>query len=114
MKLQIKDGHQSNDIRRVSSDSERRPQPQRSKKEGGFSHRVQVKAPILATQNRFDGLSVDIMTDCDLDTVVVSCNNGRGSQTSELGAPEACLIPVSNKLITKESKEGVKDEKVFI
>ena len=73
-----------------------------------------MKAPALATQNRFDGLSVDNMTDCDLDTVVVSCNNGRGSQTSELGAPEACLIPFTNKLIIKEPKEGVKDEKVFI
>ena len=73
-----------------------------------------MKAPALVTQNRFDGLSVDNMTDCDSDTVVVSCNNGRGSQKSELGAPEACLIPLSNKPITKEPKEGVKDEKVFI
>ena len=73
-----------------------------------------MKAPTLATQNRFNGLLVDTMTDCDSDTVAVTCNNGRGSQTSELGAPEACLIPVSNKPITKEPKEGVKDKKVFI
>ena len=73
-----------------------------------------MKAPALATQNRFKGLSVDTMEDYDSDTVVVSCNNSRGSQTSELSAPEACLIPISNKLITEELKEGVKDEKVFI
>ena len=73
-----------------------------------------MKAPALVTQNKFDGLLVDTMTDCDADIVVVSCNNGRGSQTSELGALEVCLIPISNKPITKEPKEGVKDEKVFI
>ena len=73
-----------------------------------------MKAPTLATQNRFNGLLVDTMTDCDSDIVAVSCNNSRGFQTSELGALEACLIPISNKLITKEPKEGVKDEKVFI
>ena len=73
-----------------------------------------MKAPTLVTQNRFNGLLVDTMTDCDSDTVAVSCNNSRGSQTSELGTPEACLISISNKPITKESKEGVKDEKVFI
>ena len=73
-----------------------------------------MKTPPLVTQNRFDGLSVDTMTDCDSDITVVSCNNSRGSQKSELGAPEACLIPLSNKLITKQSKEGVKDKKVFI
>ena len=66
------------------------------------------------TKNRFNGLSVDVITDCNSDTVAVSCNNGRGSQTSELGALEACLIPFTNKLIIKEPKEGVKDEKVFI
>ena len=76
-----------------------------------------MKAPTLATQNRFDGLSADMTEDYDSDTVVVSCNtmNSRGSQATELGAPEACLIPgPKSKLIIKESKEGVKDEKVFI
>ena len=73
-----------------------------------------MKAPALATQNRFKALSVDTMEDYDSDTVVVLCNKGRGSQTSEFGAPEVCLISIPNKLITNESKEGVKDEKVFI
>ena len=76
-----------------------------------------MKAPALVTQNRFIGLLVDTMENYDSDPVVVSCNtkNGRGSQATELGPPEACLIPSQKiKLIIKESKEGVKDEKVFI
>ena len=72
-----------------------------------------MKAPALETKNRFKKLSVDNVTDYELDEVV-TCNNGRGSQATELGAPEACLIPVPNKPIINKPKEGVKDEKVFI
>ena len=55
------------------------------------------------------------MTDCDSDTVAVTCNNSRGSQTSELGALEACLIPgLKSKPIITKPKEGVKNKKVFI
>ena len=69
------------------------------------------------TQNRFNELSVDNMEDYESDNVVVSCNtkNSRGSQVTELSALEACLIPsLKSKLIIKEPKEGVTDEKVFI
>ena len=76
-----------------------------------------MKAPTLVTQNRFDGLLVDMTEDYDSDTIVVPCNtkNGRGSQVTELGALEVCLVPGPKlKPITKESKEGVKDKIGFI
>ena len=83
--------------------------------EEGFFCLVQVKAPALVTPNRFKGSLVDTMQDYDLDTVVVTCNNSRGSQATELGTPEVCLIPsLESKAIITEPKEGVKDEKLFI
>ena len=55
-----------------------------------------MKPPPLDFWNRFDGLKVDDMdSDIDTDSTVVdsSVHNGRGPQETELGAPEACLIP---------------------
>ena len=74
-----------------------------------------MKAPLLATQNRFNKSSIDTMKDYDSDTVVVLCNvkNGRRSQATVLSAPEACLIP-GPKSIDKKPKKGVKNERVFI
>jgi hypothetical protein len=42
--------------------------------------------------------------------------NSRGTQETELGAPEACLIPSQNdnQLDNDKPKEGVIDEKCFI
>ena len=73
-----------------------------------------MKAPPLVTQNKFDQLLVNEMKDYESDDVVVreSCNvvNGRGSQATELGAPEACLIPsLESKPSNNKLKEGVKD-----
>jgi hypothetical protein len=42
--------------------------------------------------------------------------DGRGSQETELGAPEACLIPSQkcNQPVNDKPKEGVTDERYFI
>jgi hypothetical protein len=58
--------------------------------------------------------------DTDASTTVVSnpdlVANGRGSQETELGTPEACLIPSQkcNQPVNDKPKEGVTDEKYFI
>jgi hypothetical protein len=88
---------------------------------GGFSKRGQVKAPPLGSQNRFNQLTVDNMDyDTDTGTTIVSSPeivaNSRGTQETELGALEACLIPSQecNQLVDNKPKEGVMDEKYFI
>jgi hypothetical protein len=56
----------------------------------------------------------------DTGTTVVSSPeivaDGRGSQETELGTPEACLIPSQecNQLVDDKPKEGVMNEKYFI
>jgi hypothetical protein len=78
-----------------------------------------VRTPPLHSQNRFEQLTVE-NTDTDDSTSVVSnpdlVANGRGSQETELGAPEACLIPSQecNQPVNNKPKEGVTDEKYFI
>jgi len=62
-----------------------------------------VNSP-LASKNRFERLSVESVPDTN-DTTIDSCSsdcipNGRGSQATELGAPEACLIPIMPELDT--------------
>ena len=78
-----------------------------------------MRAPPLVSQNRYDGLSVNTVTDTVYSD---SCKlaNGRGTQETELCTPEACLI---SDLITESKsdlndsqkpEEGVKDKKFFI
>ena len=84
-----------------------------------------MRTPPLVSKNRFEGLSVDTVSDCDTSSSIVdsdSCKvtNSRGSQETELGAPEACLIPIPNTESKSDNndsqkpKEGVKDKKFFI
>jgi hypothetical protein len=78
-----------------------------------------VRTPPLSSQNRFKQLTVENMDTDDNITVVSNPElvaNSRGSQETELGALEACLIPSQkcNQPINNKPKEGVMDEKYFI
>src|ERR1700733_15780837 len=87
----------------------------------GFSRRRQVKSPSLRSPNKFEGLAIEETVDTSIEVAIDSDhvhNNSRGSQVTELGAPEACLIPVpvlideSETVETKAKPE--KGEKHFI
>jgi hypothetical protein len=80
-----------------------------------------VKTPPLDSQNRFNQLAVDNMDyDTDAGTTVVNSPeivaDGRGTQETELGTLEACLIPNQecNQPVNDKPKEGVMNEKYFI
>ena len=75
-----------------------------------------MKSPSLRSPNKFEGLAIDEIVEVATKSDHVH-NNGRGSQTTELGAPEACLIPepVPIKSETIETKaKPEKGEKHFI
>jgi len=77
-----------------------------------------VTPPPLDSKNRYEGLSVETGMDTDDSATVASDSSsatiGRGSQETELGAPEACLIPGPNeKPVETKPKEGV-TERYFI
>jgi hypothetical protein len=78
-----------------------------------------VRTPPLCSQNRLEQLTVENMDTNDSITVVSNpsiVTNSRGSQETELGAPEVCLIPSlkCNQPVNDKPKEGVTDEKYFI
>ena len=69
--------------------------------------------PTLVSKNRFEGLPVEeIVNTDDIVTDHVVVPNGRGSQETELGAPEACLIPIL--LESTRVAEPKRDKKFFI
>jgi hypothetical protein len=78
-----------------------------------------VNPPSLRSPNKFKGLAIEEMVDTgtEVDTGLEHVhNNGRGSQVTEPGAPEACLIPIPKPIPeTVETKaKPKKGEKHFV
>jgi hypothetical protein len=78
-----------------------------------------VKPPSLCSPNKFEALAIEEMVDTstEADTGLEHVhNNGRGSQVTELGAPEVCLIPVPKQIPeTVETKaKSKKGERHFV